>query len=989
MSRFTTSGSYFTLARSSRAPASSLRTHSLNHSTNSPPVSSPYRSVSLSNSICHHIFYQLFGSCKKPLFAFKSPDYTVRVVGKRFLGFANKIINVSVQTRNLFFQSLDVFRSTFIYTNVLCGLSSSSLLKDKNINVHFHGTLAATQSSMSQLPPFLIRLFPITSLVHVPLNNSCPLDFENILSIVVNKSNDLSMLHLFINLKKLAIQNNSFSSIEVVQAFPLLQYLDISDTNVIDITPLSTTPRLSVLILTRTKVTNIDILAFCKELRILFASLTDIEGISPLSQCTNLQILNLNGTKVIDISSLSVLTNLEQLRLEDVKVADLFPLLNCKRLSLLDVRNTWVKEGDRRVQSGNAKVQKFLKSFQDGFTCDLSYSSVDDLSSIVHCLTPRLKRLILARRNVSNISLIQMCSNLEFLDISGQSDATDFSFLHSLNSLIELNLSNSKFIDCSVLSSCSKLQSLNLCSTYVADLLPLGNCPELSRLNLRNTFVAKKNQRDVSSLKEVKTLINSFSNGFAFEMRDGCKDLSFLKENDRLVSFSCLISFCSADFSVLTTCKNLQTVCISGASGFPFSLLPTISQLREVHVAVNSARVHTTAGGLSVIAECKQLHTLKLFFHCEYSYSSYHHSQLAPLPPCPYIHTLDMSKLRVPVEFNFFASFSGLRSLNLNGTPFTDPWQLHSCTNLSFLDLRRTLVAERHRSVHRGQDVISELVASYTRGFEFESVYQNFHTPMLPSFVDGERVLSLRATSFHRFSLSDLSRCKIIETLALIDCSFYSIDILSSLITLKRIDFTQSRVDDISFVSSLTNLVSVNFSNTLVFDLNPLSNCKSILQVFLSNTPVSNLSPLAVCTQLEVLNLRNTRVDDISYLTNCRNLHQIDLRDTLLPANFRVEMKGKEEIQKVLYRVAIRSLSAHQHQSNKLWVRNFPESYSNQDLVELFQRFGRVEKCVVSTSSAGKVSATVHFRDIESANYAVQGLRGQSIGSCTLSLVYI
>ncbi|KAL0225012.1 hypothetical protein RCL1_002924 [Eukaryota sp. TZLM3-RCL] len=808
--------------------------------------------------------------------------------------------------------------------------------------------------------------------------------------------NDVSGLSNCLQLTSLNLSGTCVSDLSPLKNCKKLSLLLLSNAQKLNLLSLSALPKLTVLNLTGAKIANIETLAFCKKLKDLSLSNTNVQDISPLSQCNQLKVLNLSFTKVVDISSLSVLTNLEQLRLEDVKVADLFSLLNCKRLSLLDARGTLLKKEDRREHKGHAKVQKFLKSFQNGFTCDLSECKIDDLSSVVHCLTPRLNHLSIRYRTLSNTSLVQMCSNLKFLDMSWHTTTLDFSFLQSLTSVVELNLSNSKFIDCSVLSSCSKLQSLNLCSTYVADLLPLIKCPALSILDLSYTSVAKQHQRKFLGTNQVKTFIQSLTNGFAFEIRDACQDLSCLKENDRLVSFSCGSTYSRFDFSVLTTCKNLRMLSISDSSRFPYSLLPSISQLREVHLTINNDSLFSNNDlGLSILAECNNLRTLKLSPKNEkssYRNSSFHISELVSLPPYPQIKTLDLSKFRNLVNFNFFTSFSGLRSLNLNGTSFTDPWQLHSCTNLSFLDLRRTLVAERHRSVHRGKHVISKLVASYTRGFEFNALSRKHwigQTLLLPRFVDCNRLLTLTSTSFRCINSSDLSRCKIIETLALIECSFFSIDNLSSLVTLKRIDFSDSEVQNVSFVSSLTNLVSVNFSNTQVSDLNPLSDCKSILQVFLSNTPVSNLSPLAACTHLEVLNLRNTKVDDISCLVNCRNLNQIDLRDTLLPANFRVEMKGKEEIHKVLKSAAIRSLTAHQHQSNKLWVRNFPESFNDQDLVELFQRFGLVEKCVVSTSSAGKVSATVHFRDIESANYAVQGLRGQSIGSCTLSLVYI
>ena len=103
---------------------------------------------------------------------------------------------------------------------------------------------------------------------------------------------------------------------------------------------------------------------------------------------------------------------------------------------------------------------------------------------------------------------------------------------------------------------------------------------------------------------------------------------------------------------------------------------------------------------------------------------------------------------------------------------------------------------------------------------------------------------------------------------------------LANLTALQRLDLDETLVSDLSPLSNLTALESLELKMTSVSDLSPLSNLTGLRRLYLMETKVLDLTPLANLTALESLDLKMTSVSDLSPLANLTALESLELGGT-------------------------------------------------------------------------------------------------------------
>ena len=118
-----------------------------------------------------------------------------------------------------------------------------------------------------------------------------------------------------------------------------------------------------------------------------------------------------------------------------------------------------------------------------------------------------------------------------------------------------------------------------------------------------------------------------------------------------------------------------------------------------------------------------------------------------------------------------------------------------------------------------------------------------------------------------------------------IDLSETRIDDIASLadfIELQSLLLWRTTVSDLTPLANLTALQRLDLDETLVSDLSPLSNLTGLRRLYLMETKVLDLTPLANLTALESLDLKMTSVSDLSPLSNLTGLQHIDLEGALV-----------------------------------------------------------------------------------------------------------
>ncbi|GAA6166627.1 COR domain-containing protein [Sessilibacter corallicola] len=103
---------------------------------------------------------------------------------------------------------------------------------------------------------------------------------------------------------------------------------------------------------------------------------------------------------------------------------------------------------------------------------------------------------------------------------------------------------------------------------------------------------------------------------------------------------------------------------------------------------------------------------------------------------------------------------------------------------------------------------------------------------------------------------------------------------IAELKELHTLNFSWTRVGDLSPLNSLSNLQILDFNSTPVINLSPLAELSNLQQINLGVGLVSNLSPLCGLGSLQVLRCYYTKVSDLSPLSCLSNLKKLECDNT-------------------------------------------------------------------------------------------------------------
>lgn len=105
----------------------------------------------------------------------------------------------------------------------------------------------------------------------------------------------------------------------------------------------------------------------------------------------------------------------------------------------------------------------------------------------------------------------------------------------------------------------------------------------------------------------------------------------------------------------------------------------------------------------------------------------------------------------------------------------------------------------------------------------------------------------------------------------------------SKLFRIKDLDISYNRyVKTLEPLNVLVNLKKLNISNTTVNDLNPLSGLSELEELYLSNTTIRDLNIVSELPSLKVISFESTEVSDITPLLQLPKLSKIVCTDTRL-----------------------------------------------------------------------------------------------------------
>ncbi len=175
-------------------------------------------------------------------------------------------------------------------------------------------------------------------------------------------------------------------------------------------------------------------------------------------------------------------------------------------------------------------------------------------------------------------SEITKCVWLKELNLLGNRDLYDLSFVKKLKNLQKLDVSGTKVVDLAPLQELTDLQYLDISNTLVSDLSPITNLHNLKHLNTYRSLFEKGNVKDLSPLKNLvhlQTLNVSWTK---------VVDISPLKA---LLNLQVLnISYTDVkDLSPLKNLKGLQELNASHSKTKDLSPLNNLRKLQKIDVS--------------------------------------------------------------------------------------------------------------------------------------------------------------------------------------------------------------------------------------------------------------------------------------------------------------------------------------------------------------------------------------------------------------------
>ncbi len=224
-----------------------------------------------------------------------------------------------------------------------------------------------------------------------------------------------------------------------------------------------------------------------------------VKDYSELAHIRSLKELTINGGNGGDLSVLQNLTQLHTLSISNINLTDEeiaiignLPALEYLTLSKCGLGTTAGLENAKNLQ-----------------TLDLSNNTIRSIDSLQH-LTG-LKKLVLYRNVVEDLSPLASCTSLSYLDISfnalttlspiyklsslntlyaEENEISEIAFTEHMSNLEYLSLAHNNITDVSSIAACNKLIELNISSNTIHDLSPLSQLYYLTVLNFANNNVS-------------------------------------------------------------------------------------------------------------------------------------------------------------------------------------------------------------------------------------------------------------------------------------------------------------------------------------------------------------------------------------------------------------------------------------------------------------------------------------------------------------------
>jgi len=400
-----------------------------------------------------------------------------------------------------------------------------------------------------------------------------------------------------------------------------------------------------------------------------------------------------------------------------------------------------------------------------------------------------------------------------FLEKNKLKEPLNFAQLKGVVKINELDLSGKKIKSIAPLNRLSQLKKLDISNTEVSDLYPLRNLNKMEVLKCNNTKVDSINALQyMSILRNLNIDHTGVSKITSIENMDSLKSLSFEYTN-------------VTDIEPLAYLENIENLRMSGTK------IPNLNHLSEFEKVKMLQFDNTVISSLKGIEKMKFLERISL--------SGTAITDLSMLKNLKHLKVVHFDSTKV-------SSLKNLEGLSLNTV---------YCDNSGISEK----IANDYMQNHK------ECLVIYNSGVLLEW-WEEMPVEWKNVFAKIIKTDKPDKLALHRLGLIteiDISGNEEIS----------SLEPISNLIHLKKVNISKTKITDIGTLLGLIELVELNCSYTGVTDLISLSKLSNLEKLDFSGTAISQM-PLIGCNKLEIIKADST---DIKSLISVANLKQLKL----------------------------------------------------------------------------------------------------------------
>lgn len=543
----------------------------------------------------------------------------------------------------------------------------------------------------------------------------------------------------------------------------------------------------------------------------------------------------LNLQDSVSLADIKKIISLESIDINNNNyIQDIEPLAQLSNLRYLNLAGTKIK--DLSPLRNQTMLTELI----------LSYTRVQDITPLKYA--SNLKRLSLDYSAVYSIDVIAKMPLLQQVTLA-HTEVDDFSSLALLNQLADVNLKKTKLLDVSVIQHLSEISTLNLSGTAIRDLTPLAKLHKLAILEIDSTSI-----KSLAPLSNAESLVTLHANNTAIS------DLSPLLKLPRLEKIYC-------DKAGVT--KETADAFMNARHG---TLVIYNSEDLKIWWQELSPEWQTILKESSKItsdAPTKE--------------------ELAAITNIDKLNLQGNSSIK---SLNAISKLHKLRELNAGQTGITDLTPLRDNTDLTYLNIDETEVHDlspisgllKLTALHADKSKI-ESIAPLSNLKNLKKLYADqtiLHDITALEFLEQNPTCLLIYKTIHlnRWWANLSEPWKEVFKKHMGTDTTTSRENLHQLTAVRRFEFSNPAVTDLSALSEFVQLKELHFSGTAIREIPPLENIYSLKSLHATSSPLQKIDALSKYILLEDLDISNTPLDDLKIIGSLKSLRNLNCAGT-------------------------------------------------------------------------------------------------------------